>query len=81
MLPQLFAPARGPATHSKYRNATSIIKRNARASRRGINHSVNLQLAHLIMQHQDRALEVLRGTEDRSTGGDSETQLAHCINQ
>ncbi|KAG8218871.1 WD40 repeat-like protein [Butyriboletus roseoflavus] len=78
--PQLFAPARGPAAHSKYRNATSIVKRNARASRRGINHSANLQLARLIMHHHDRALEVLQSTEDE-TSADSEARLAHCINQ
>ncbi|KAF8558753.1 WD40 repeat-like protein [Imleria badia] len=78
---KLFAPARGPATHSKYRNATSIMKRNARASRRGINHSTNLQLARLIMHHHDRALEVLRGTEDGDAEADSESRLAQCINQ
>ncbi|KAI9574450.1 WD40-repeat-containing domain protein [Boletus coccyginus] len=77
---KLFAPARGPTSHSKYRNAASIIKRNTRASRRGINHSANLQFARLIMHHHDRALEVLRGTED-GTASDSEARLAQCINQ
>ncbi|KAG6378944.1 WD40 repeat-like protein [Boletus reticuloceps] len=73
---KLFAPARGPATHSKYRNATSIIKRNARASRTSMNQSVHLQLARLInMNHQ----EVLQSTEDGTA--DLESPLAQCISQ
>ncbi|KAF8450274.1 hypothetical protein L210DRAFT_2378549 [Boletus edulis BED1] len=67
---KLFAPARGPATHSKYRNATSIIKRNARASRTSMNQSVHLQLARLInMNHQ----EIEDGTADL------DSPLAQCI--
>jgi len=77
---KLFAPAHGAATHSKYRDATSIIKRNVRASGRGINHSANLQLARLIMHHHDRALEVMQSTED-GTAADSEDRLVQCINQ
>lgn len=60
------------------------MRRNARVSRRGLNHSVNLQLVRLIMQHQDRATEILRGEdgdEDEDEDEDSETRLARCINQ
>ncbi|KAN0097234.1 WD40-repeat-containing domain protein [Tylopilus felleus] len=75
---KLFAPARGTATHSKYPNADSIMKRNARASRSGYHQSSNLQIARLIMHHQERATEILR-SEDGTI--DSESRLAQCINQ
>jgi len=78
---KLFAPARGPAAYSRYRNATSIIERNARASRRGVNHTAYLQLAHLVMHH-DGALEALRNTENGDTADPgSEARLAQCLNQ
>jgi len=74
---KLFSPARGPAIYSKYQNASSIMRRNARASRRGLSHSVNLQLVRFIMQHQDRDIMGEDGDDD----DDSETRLAQCINQ
>ncbi|KIK98048.1 hypothetical protein PAXRUDRAFT_732196 [Paxillus rubicundulus Ve08.2h10] len=81
VLPQLFAPARGPAAYSRYRNVTSIIERNARVSRRGVNHTAYLQLAHLVMHH-DNALEAMRNTENGDTADpDPEARLAQCLNQ
>ncbi|KAG9317682.1 WD40-repeat-containing domain protein [Chiua virens] len=78
---KLFAPARGPgpARYSRYRDAASVIRRNDNASRRGLNHSANLQFARLLLQHQDRALEMLRGDDDDET--DSESRLTNCVNQ
>ncbi|KAF9222001.1 WD40 repeat-like protein [Gyrodon lividus] len=78
---KLFAPARGPAAYSRSRNTMSIIERNARASRRGMNHTAYMQLSHLVMRH-DRALEALRNTENGgAVDPDPEAQLAQCINQ
>ena len=54
------------------------MKRNARASRSGYHQSPNLQIARLIMHHQERATEILR-SEDGTI--DSESRLAQCINQ
>lgn len=79
VFPQLFAPARGPATHSKYRNVYSIVKRNARASRRSVHQSVNLQFARLIMHHQEHAMEMLRSAS--ADDEDAENRLTQCINQ
>ncbi|KAH7929484.1 WD40 repeat-like protein [Leucogyrophana mollusca] len=74
---KLFAPTHRLPVSSRLGNVQSIMKRNARASRRGI-HSAEMQLAHLVL-HYDRALQALRNSEN---GGQVEgTQLSECINQ
>ncbi|KAH7887708.1 WD40 repeat-like protein [Phlebopus sp. FC_14] len=76
---KLFAPARGPAAFSKHSNAASIIKRNARASRRGTV-NVEMQLAHFVL-HYDRALQMLRNGEGEDSRSEQGVRLAQCVNQ
>lgn len=73
---QLFAPARGVPSFSRWNNAETIKKNNAaRASRAGLSGSAELQFAYLVLNYQ----QALRGT--RGGGEESEAQLTQCINQ
>ncbi|KAG2077379.1 WD40 repeat-like protein [Suillus decipiens] len=74
---KLFAPARGVASFSRWNNAETIKKNNARASRMGLSgRSAELQFARLVLNYE----QALRGTRDGG-GEQSETQLTQCINQ
>ncbi|KAG0709673.1 WD40 repeat-like protein [Suillus ampliporus] len=73
---KLFAPARGVPSFSRWNNAETIKKNNARASRTGLSGSAELQFAHLVLNYE-QALQGIRGAE----GEDSEVQLTQCINQ
>ncbi|KAH7914318.1 WD40-repeat-containing domain protein [Hygrophoropsis aurantiaca] len=74
---KLFAPTHGLPEFSRMHKVQSVMKRNARTSRRGL-HTTEMELAHLVL-HYDRALQALRSAED---GGSVEaTPLTECINQ
>lgn len=68
---KLFAPSRGPTKFSRLGQSDTIMKRNARTSRRGM--SASAEIAHLLM-HYDR-LQTLR---DDDSG---DVRLAQCTNQ
>jgi WD repeat-containing protein 42A len=73
---KLFAPARGVPSFSRWNNAETIKKNNARASRAGYNGSMERQFARLVLNYE----QALRGIRD--VGGEqSEAQLTQCINQ
>ncbi|KAG1755653.1 WD40 repeat-like protein [Suillus lakei] len=69
---KLFAPARGVPSFSRWNNAETIKKNNARASRIGLGGSAELRFAHFVLNYE-------RGIRDG--GGESEAQLTQCINQ
>lgn len=71
---KLFAPARGVPSFSRWNNAETIKKNNARASKAGLGGSAELQFAHLVLNYE----QALRGIRD---GEQSEAQLTQCINQ
>ncbi|KAG1754079.1 WD40 repeat-like protein [Suillus paluster] len=73
---QLFAPARGVPSFSRWNEAETIKKNNARAARTGLSGSAELQFAHLILNYE-QALRGIRGDEE----DDSEVQLTQCMNQ
>jgi WD repeat-containing protein 42A len=73
---KLFAPARGVPSFSRWNNAETIKKNNARASRTGLSGSAELQFARLILNYE----QALRGIPDGG-GEQSEAQLTQCINQ
>jgi WD repeat-containing protein 42A len=73
---QLFAPARGVPSFSRWNNAETIKKNNARASKAGLGGSAELQFAHLVLNYE----QALRGIRDDG-GEQSEAQLTQCINQ
>lgn len=73
---KLFAPARGVPSFSRWNNAETIKKNNARASKAGLGGSAELQFAHLILNYE----QALRGIRDGG-GEQSEAQLTQCINQ
>lgn len=73
---KLFAPARGVPSFSRWNNAETIKKNNARASKAGLGGSAELQFAHLVLNYE----QALRGIRDDG-GEQSEAQLTQCINQ
>lgn len=73
---KLFAPARGVPSFSRWNNAETIKKNNARASKTGLGGSAELQFAHLVLNYE----QALRGIRDGG-GEQSEAQLTQCINQ
>ncbi|KAG2348948.1 WD40 repeat-like protein [Suillus weaverae] len=73
---KLFAPARGVPSFSRWNNAETIKKNNARASRTGLSGNAELQFAHLVLNYG----QALRGIRDGG-GEQSEAQLTQCINQ
>jgi hypothetical protein len=74
---QLFAPARGVSSFSRWNNAETIKKNNARASKTGLSGSAELQFARLVLNYEQARI---RGIRDGG-GEQSEAQLTQCINQ
>lgn len=73
---KLFAPARGVPSFSRWSNAETIKRNNARALKMGLSGSAELQFTHLVLTYE----QALRGIPDGG-GEQSEVQLTQCINQ